>query len=211
MVIETIEKFKSAIYEKIGYDELTNYAIYSLNQKGKEATFENIVAEVFLLFPKRFSLRGYPQWPDAAVVNKSWLRCRTDKHYIEGSVKQGFSLTPKGLKMAEQVQERLLGEVATNANSEIKAEVRTKAGSFLRALEKSKAFAQYKKTGDIEKLEDYELTDMLLCMPDSETKVIKHNIELFKQAAELYQREDILQLLYLVENRLLKVKQSSRR
>ncbi|MBI2165468.1 MAG: hypothetical protein HYU29_03570 [Chloroflexi bacterium] len=204
-------KFDSEVYERIGYDELTNYAIYSIANKGAEATFENLVAEAFTLFPKRFSLRGYPQWPDSAVINKSWLRCRTDKHYIEGSVKEGFKLTPKGLRVAEEVERRFLGQTSpSNAHKEIQAEIRTKAGRLLRAVEKSKAFAHFKETGNIGDLKDHELTDMLLCMPDSDIKVIKHNLEQFMQAAGLYNRDDILKILKLVKARLLAARGLSR-
>lgn len=210
MAVTALERFSPAVYERIGYDELTTFAIYSLIRNGKETTFENIVAEAFTLFPRRFSLRGYPDWPDASVVNKSWLRCRTDKHYIEGSVKEGFRLTPKGLKTAEQIEEHLLGKKTENSK-EIKAELRTRAGKLLSALEKSDAYTAYKQTGSLEGLKDHELTDMLLCMPDSDAKVIKHNIELFKQAAELYQRQDILHLLSKVDGRLLAVGQAHRR
>lgn len=90
-----IVNFDAKVYERISYDDLITYAVYSLTRSGREATFENIVAESFTLFPVRFSLRGYPQWPESAAVNKSWLRCRTDKGYLVGSVKEGLKLTPK--------------------------------------------------------------------------------------------------------------------
>lgn len=211
MAVIAAREFAPGLYEGIGYDELTNYAIYSLIRKGMETTFENIVAEAFTLFPRRFSLRGYPEWPDSAVVNKSWLRCRTDKHYIEGSVKEGFRLTPKGLKVAEEMEARLVGRKVENANKEIKAELRTRAGRLLSALENAKAYIRYRDTGELADVKDHELKDMLLLMPDSDAKAIKHNIELFKQAADLYQRRDVLELLAKVERRLLAEEQARRR
>lgn len=54
-------------------DKLVVYSIYLLSVEKKEATFENIVAKCFQLFPEKFSLVGYPQWPDSARINKSWL------------------------------------------------------------------------------------------------------------------------------------------
>ena len=198
-------KFDPAIYERMPYDNLTVYVIFSLVGKGVETTFENIVAEAFSLFPARFSLRGYPQWPDSATVNKSWLRCRTDKHYIEGSVKEGFRLTPMGLKVVEEVERQLLGRVRrSSSRTELYAETKTKAGRLLRAFEKSKAFTSYLENGHVDELKDHDLTDMLLCMPDSDKKVIEHNLEQFRQAAELYKRKEIVDLLALVQDRLLK-------
>jgi hypothetical protein len=189
----------SQTYEQIGLDELIAYAVARIVEEGRALTHEEIVAMAFTLFPKRFSLRGYPQWPDSAVVSKSWWRCRSDKHYMDGSVKQGFHLTPKGLSVAKNVEQRL----ANNSYKEIKTELRTKAGRLLHSLEKSKAYEHFKRTGSVDGLQRHELTDMLLCMPDSEMKVIKHNYEQFKQAAVLYARNDISELLGLVIERLI--------
>ena len=64
-------------YEHISYDDLVTYVVYRLTAgNGSQTTFEDIVAEAYRLFPRRFRLRGYPEWPDSAVVNKSWLRSR---------------------------------------------------------------------------------------------------------------------------------------
>jgi hypothetical protein len=88
----------SKLYSDISLDELVTYSIFVLLEEKTEATFENIVAKCFEFFPEKFSLIGYPQWPDSTRVNKSWLRCRTDFKYIKGSVKNGFTLTSKGLE-----------------------------------------------------------------------------------------------------------------
>ena len=97
-------------YEHISYDDLITYVVYRLtvgSGPDSRTVFEDMVAEAFRLFPKRFSLRGYPEWPDSAVVNRSWLRSRTDKKYIVGSVKDGFRLTQRGLAVAERVEKQL--------------------------------------------------------------------------------------------------------
>ena len=186
----------------IGYDDLVTYCVLVLSSSKKKATFEDIVAQAFTLFPKRFALRGYPEWPDSAVVNKSWLRCRTDKHYIEGSVKDGFQLTPKGIKIAETVAQKLDEPTMIGAATHVLTETRTRAGRMVRAIEQSAAGQHFLVRGDITDLGDHLLTDMLRCMPDSKQSVIKQNIEQFSQAAAFYERPDILELLALVTKRL---------
>lgn len=54
-------KFSSNLYRDISLDELVTYSIFILLEESKEATFENIVAKCFELFPEKFSLIGYPQ------------------------------------------------------------------------------------------------------------------------------------------------------
>jgi hypothetical protein len=87
-------KFDARIYGKIALNDLVTYAVYYLTQIGEEITAEDIVAACFFMFPQRFSLRGYNQWPDSTVVNKRWVDCR-NKHLISGNTANGFNLTPK--------------------------------------------------------------------------------------------------------------------
>ena len=106
---QNLPKFESDIYNRIAMNDLVTYAVYYLSQSGKEINTEDIVAACFLLFPKRFQLRTYPQWPDSEVVSKRWVDCR-HRGLILGKTATGFSLTPNGLKLAEKVSEQLTGK-----------------------------------------------------------------------------------------------------
>ena len=189
------------IYERIGYDELVTYSIYSLERNKKDTTFENIVAEAFGLFPKRFSLRGYPEWPDSAVVNKSWLRCRTDKKYIVGSVKDGFKLTQRGLEVAERIEGQLREGRSAPSNSKVKTELRTRAGRLLRDLEQRPAYIRFQSERTVEGVSQDDFADILLVLPDSPASRLKSNLEQFKDAARLYEREDVVQFLHALEEK----------
>ena len=188
-------------YEKISYDDLVTYVVYLLTAgNGTHTTFEDIVAKAFKLFPKRFSLRGYPQWPDSAVVNKSWLRSRTDKKYIVGSVKDGFRLTQRGLKVARHVEDKLQEEPAKGSHK-LESELRTKSGRLLRSLERSALFVRYKRTGNLNHMEESDLFDVLLTMPDASPRRLSSNLEQFKDAATLYDHQDIHTFLAALEHK----------
>ena len=200
-------EFAAGTYEKISYDDLITFVVFQLTSKNRgshQTTFEDIVAEAFRLFPKRFSLRKYPQWPDAAVVNKSWLRCRTDKKLITGSVKDGFKLTSSGLKVADSVSDRLSQPHDPNSGNGLRAELRTQAGRLLRSLENSRQFRDYVNTESVEALTDYDLTEMLIALPDSSPSRLRTNLAHFKDAAQLYERTDVLGFLNEVESRFAK-------
>lgn len=191
--------FDPAVYRKIGYDELVVYAARLLHTRGREVTFENLVAECFENFPERFALRGYDQWPDSSVVNKSWLRCRTDKRYLAGSVKDGFRLTPKGLEAAERVGRLLTSGLKVLRPGATKlTESRTREGRFLRSLEQSDAFRRYQSAGSLSGVTDFDVCDMLLCTLDSAPATRETNLQLFSRAASLYEREDVMKFLGLI-------------
>src|SRR5207247_5386767 len=106
---QNIPKFAPGIYTRVALNDLVTYAVYHLSQSKNEITAEDIVAACFLLFPNRFALNGYPHWPDSTVVNKRWVDCR-DKGFITGSTARGFTLTPKGLELAEKAGKTLTGK-----------------------------------------------------------------------------------------------------
>jgi hypothetical protein len=187
------QHFDPAIYLKIGYDELVVYSANLLSLQGQEITFENLVASCFLNFPERFALHNYPQWPDASVVNKSWLRCRTDKSYLVGTVKDSFRLTSKGLDAVARIERILTGKVKTAGQGRRRlTETKTREGTFLRELEKSISFRRFQEKGSLGGISDFDICDMLLCTLDSSPATRTANLEFLIKAASQYDRDDIL-------------------
>jgi hypothetical protein len=187
-----IPKFDDKVYTQVALNDLVTYAVYFLSQSGEEISAEDIVAACFLLFPRRFELRGYPQWPDSTVVNKRWIDCR-NKGYIRGSTAQGFRLTPDGLKIAEKVEKILVGQRRVKEKASI--ELRTRAGRFIHSLEQSDAFKLYIKDGNVDSVSEFDFRNMLLCTMESSATVLRGNLEQFMQYVSLYDREDLMRML----------------
>lgn len=192
LVDKEIPKFDSKVYTQIALNDLVTYAVYFLAQSTEEISAEDIVAACFLLFPKRFELRGYPQWPDSTVVNKRWIDCR-NRGFIKGSTAQGFRLTPDGLRVSERVEKILLGK--RKVKEKTNTELRTRAGRFVRSLEQSDAFNLYVRDGDVDSVSEFDFRNMLLCTMESSASTLQSNLEQFRQYINLYDREDLLALL----------------
>ena len=163
------KNFEATIYNLIALNDLVTYSVYFLAREHERISSENITAVCFTLFPERFSLRGYPQWPDSTVVNKRWIDCR-NRGYITGSTAQDFALTPKGLAIAERVESILTGgkvTIAMKAKSKLKTETRTRAGRFVKAIEQSEPYQQYKINGEKSHISEFDFRSMLLCTMES--------------------------------------------
>ncbi len=200
-------KFDSNQYARIALNDLVTFAVYFLSQSEGEITAEDIVAACFLLFPKRFELRGYPQWPDSTVVNKRWIDCR-NKDLITGSTAEGFKLTPKGLKIADRVGETLRVQglpTQRNNNNKVRAETRTRAGKFVRELEESTAYKQYLAAGEGANIGEFDFRSMLLGTLDTLPSTLRSNLEQFKQHVMLYERLDLLNFLEFCEVKFAKI------
>lgn len=90
------------LYQMVSRNDLILFAIYLVSEKEKKCTFETLVKECFLLFPKTFSFSKFPQWPDARKLDRS-LRLLRAKKLITGDPKTFFILTSPGRKTAEEI------------------------------------------------------------------------------------------------------------
>ena len=93
-------------YTTIASNHLVVYAIYSLQNDGDEISAEDIISACFTLFPRKFSLRTYPQWPDSALIGRRLHDCEKNG-WLTARIDTGFKLTALGNKLAEKVAKEL--------------------------------------------------------------------------------------------------------
>jgi len=96
-----LPKFDPDVYTRITLNELVIFSIHYLHNKNAEISPEDIISTCFMLFPKKFSLKQHPHWPDSAMVSRHWNVCRS-KGYIAANDPE-FKLTAKGIRLAEKV------------------------------------------------------------------------------------------------------------
>jgi hypothetical protein len=193
--------FDARIYKSIPYDDLLVFALYSVIQNNIDSNFENLVVECYTLFPERFGLPGYiEKYPDSAQVEKSWLRCRTDKGLITGNKAQGFELTARGIETVQKTQKKL-GSKTLDAKKliGIKGDRRTKTGRLVKQLEKNKIFKEYLKNGENAEISEYGFCDLIYSTLDTLPETRRKNLQQLKDAVQDYNRNDLLDFLKLCE------------
>ena len=202
-------QYQSDTYAQKSLNDLLLAAVYIATRTAPSISAEEIVASCFTLFPNRFSLRGYPQWPDSTVVNKRWIDCR-HKNFLTGSTATGFRLTPNGEVQANRVV-RLLNAKSSESvenSSPRPNELRTRAGRFVRNIETSDAFRK-NKLGKEGEISEYDFRTLLLCTMESDARTLNSNLEQSKQFASAYQRKDIVDLLNCLASRFISLLQHS--
>jgi len=202
--------FDPALYSKVSLIDLVIYSIYSLYKAGAEISSEDIISACFVLFPRRFSLRKYPKWPDSAVVSRRWSDCKS-KGYLLGSAAQGFKLTAKGIRRAEKV-EKSLGRVGKSALPVPKPktkkpaipaqtshpELKARARKYIRSIQASDAYKHYGKRMP---LNEFDFRSLLLCTMESPSAALARNMEQFKGYVKIYERRDLLSFLEFCEEK----------
>ncbi len=186
--------FPEEVYESIDLDSLVTYAVWSTEQKGEACTFERLVEECFTLFPKKFSLFGYPHWPDSARVNKSWLRCRTDKGLIKGTVKTGFRLTPLGEKSVLLTVKALEGAVTLPKRKPTQRS-RSIGEAMLARVHNHHLFRRYLQDGDDFTVSRDELRHLLMTTGMARNDVVLANLEKLTAAAEKADDQRVLDFI----------------
>ncbi len=87
------------IYEKASISDLILVSFYFLNGANKKIGFEDLLKKSFDLFPQKFCLAKYCQWPDSQKLDRP-LRALRRKKMILGGPKENFTLTKTGRKRA---------------------------------------------------------------------------------------------------------------
>jgi hypothetical protein len=140
------------------------------------------------------------KYPDSAQVEKSWLRCRTDKGLITGNKAQGFELTARGIETVQKVQKRLGGKtINTKKLIEIKGDRRTKTGRLVKQLERNRNFKEYLKNGTDTAISEYEFCDLIYSTLDTLPETRRKNLQQLKDAVQDYNRSDLLDFLKFCE------------
>lgn len=99
--------------EEVDYDEaslpaLVVYSLYWLHQWDFRRSIEAITVLSWKLFPSRFSMVGWPEYPDKERINRSLLQgCPKYRNWLTGAASKGFSLNERGIQIADELTQRL--------------------------------------------------------------------------------------------------------
>src|SRR5712671_4689523 len=95
-------------YAEIPLAILNAYSLYWLHKWELRRTIEAIAVLNWRLFPKRFSMVGFSQFPDAFRTNRSLLQGQPKyRNLLTGSAGQGFSLNARGMEVARDLTAKL--------------------------------------------------------------------------------------------------------
>jgi len=200
--IQKLEPFDYSSYEAIDLDRLVIYTTVNLQEIGVELSLENIIVGAFRLFPKKFSLFGYIEFPDATRVEKCLWRCKGKKRqWIGGKTPHGYQVTEKAKIVATQTEGQLKN---TDLDKRQKTASRTRRKeSILKETTDSAAYTKYiSNQGD--SISESELCYLLQGTLDSSRQVLRENFASLKKFAEEFERDDIARFLSWLECRFKK-------
>ncbi len=129
-------------YLPLDRDRLILLVIDFLQSKNIESTFDKIVVTAFKLFPKKFSLIGFPECPDSLTVNYCvYIHDTKTKGWLCGGVQSGFKITEKGKYFLDEAKKMLGGKIKITKT--YAAIPRRKEVTFINLLKKTVVYKKY--------------------------------------------------------------------
>jgi hypothetical protein len=132
----------SSDYTPLDKDRLVLFAVSQLESRHIEPTFDKIVAAAFRLFPKKFSLVGFPEYPDGRTIYYcAYNHCTLNKKWLIGNVQSAFKITERGRYFFDETEKMLQGKIRVGKT--YKTVPKRKEATFLAELRKTAAFKEY--------------------------------------------------------------------
>lgn len=126
-----VQAIPAAQYANEQLAALTVYSIHWLRQWGVRPTVESITVLNHRLFPERFGMDLFPEFPDANRTLRSLLQCGPKyRGWLSGSNRRGYAITPSGQALIEELMRRVgypqIGNILLGHATEAPRQRRTK-------------------------------------------------------------------------------------
>ena len=196
--VERLRELEPEKYESVDLDHLVMYAIGQLEKIGADLSFENAVVAAFKLFPKKFSLIGYPSYPAGKRVHDCLFRCTfRKKRWLGGKTRQGFILTERSRLFIKEAEDLLQqgGSVVRKPSSQ------TRRKELLMAeIQRSPAYHKYVHgKGDL--ITEADVCYLLQGTLDSSRELLRKNFASLRMFADELERDEMGAFLTWIEER----------
>jgi hypothetical protein len=189
----------SGEYLHLDKDRLVLFAVSQLESKRIEPTFDKIVVAVFKLFPKKFSLIGFPEYPDGRTIYYcAYNHCTLNNKWLLGNVQSAFKLTERGSYFLDETQKMLDGKIVPTRTHQISP--RRKETTFLSILKKTKAYEKYLQ--DEKSLIDKSELLEALRVPSESKALIQANLTKYLEYAHRINEPSVVKFLEFARSKL---------
>jgi len=202
--------YPKELYESFALANLTACSVFLLQEWGLLTSLENICILNHHLFPTKFSMVGWQQFPDANRTNRSILQMRPKYRNLATSVtEKGVFLNERGIKEAKAILSKLgspkfggvdLIKIDPAFKAERGERPRTiHAEDLILKLKKSKLFKMYSDSKWSE-IEAIDLIGLLGVYDHTPSKEKKRRLRDFKNAAEELKDAEALEFIKALED-----------
>lgn len=195
-MIEDLKKISEKNYKNANLNELVNFAIGVVGDFNKEIIIEDIIVAAYLLFPKKFSMQGYEEYPDSVRINRRVVDLR-DRGFISGSNAQGYKLSTKGQMEFERVNKifKLGKNIQAKGNRTGRKDERNRASRFLKHIKQSDAYKKFTSQNDFSDISEYDFRSLLMCPMETPPNKLRQSLNELQDQVRIVGNNEILEFL----------------
>jgi hypothetical protein len=193
-------------YSQIDLNRLTAYTILKLKELDVPCTIENIAVANHRMFPRRFAMVGFPEYPDVSRVNRALLQLRPKyRNWATGNARLGWALTAAGYAEARAIADQLTGKARAPSSGRVEAEPagivsRTiHPDSVIRRVRETSLYQKWKQNRqDLVALEVFDVLDAYTHTPAS---VLRGKLREISRVASDVEADDVQSFLDAIMER----------
>ena len=205
--LKEVQAFPEDAYINLSLSDLVLYALFSLGTNEVETTFENLVVESYKLFPQKFHLQGYPEYPDANRVRREIQRMEgtlptPGPNLVKGNMKTSYKIAESGFVKLGEIQIKLASGEKDKVKIDKKlSDRRSKIGRVLSELEKHPLYHQYLRKGENIDIPESLLRDLLFATMETSHDSLRENMNTLKEYCDVLNKNDIKDFLNFCANK----------
>lgn len=188
------------------------YALYKLGGITKHIHTEEIAWEAYQLAKERFSWR-LPKFREKGLPDKTPVRFALEQAKKKengqlisgraggdaGGELEGWSFTPNGAKWIKENEQRIVDLLKEDTLQAPKRD----AERFIKRIKNDPLFKFYDQNKNLDQVQSYMFTDMLVCAPDASKNIIRKKFEQLSSNAELIGNQEIIIFLKVCSDKFI--------
>lgn len=205
-IVLKLKRFPLKSYENLDLDRLVIYVLFVLEKKKVPLYFDFICVGLFKLFPYKFSLATFTQYPDAYRINNAIRRTtgalsdQNKKRWATGTPEHGFYLTDTGREIAKQV-ERLLENPKLQHSYQKPSIKRSRGRSPADDMQEVRSSEAFRKWSMDEDVNNHEFFAFLKAAPYTPKELLAEHIKRLKTSATTIKDKEITEFLLWLEKK----------
>tara|TARA_B110000438_G_scaffold198749_1_gene190256 strand:+ start:150 stop:797 length:648 start_codon:yes stop_codon:yes gene_type:complete len=173
-----LKKYNPEQYVGESIDPLVVVSLFKLYESQESNSMESIAVTAFKLFPDKFSMTQFPEYPDYMRVFTA-VRMHLKK-YVEGDMKKNsFLLNGKGRIYAEEILERIEAATDSKPKKDFKRKKNTK---LILAVTKTTGFKKFEDK-NLDKINRFDICETLHCTTEASDEHLRTNLATLQQMA----------------------------
>ena len=193
---EICRPFSSETYRSIDNNRLAVYTIGLLLEKNLQATQENITVALYLMFPEKFSMVGFAEYPDAERVNRTLLQLgKKYRNWSIGNRHVGYSLNETGKLVMEQTKKFLQSPDMLDVRQKRTPKQRTLDPDVsVKEIEQTTLFKNYRSNVQNDS-DEFSIWELLRALPYTPKSALNDRLKSMIESAKVSGRKDIVDFL----------------